>query len=74
MNLLETAKEVKKLSKEINLASSEKKNLILKNLKDNIKRKEEEVLKENEKDVGNSKKEGLSLNLIERLTYILQLV
>lgn len=68
MEVLEIAKEVKKVSRQINLASTEKKDFILQKLKENISNSYEEILKENKKDIENAKKMGLSESLIERLS------
>ncbi len=68
MEVLEIAKKVKKASRQINLASSEKKDFILLTLKENISSRHEEILKENKKDIKNAKKIGLSESLIERLS------
>lgn len=68
MEVLEIAKKVKKAAKEINLASSRKKDLVLLTLKENINNNCDKILKENKKDIENAKNVGLSESLIERLS------
>ena len=72
MSVLEIAKEVKRVADQINLATTEKKNEILYNLKLNISKHVEEILDANFKDIENSKKNNLSLSFIERLTLNLE--
>ncbi len=68
MKVLEIAKKVKNASRQINLASSEKKDFILMKLKENVANSYEEILKENKKDIENARRMGLSESLIERLS------
>ena len=68
MSVLEIAKKVKEASRQINLATTKKKNEILYNLKLNLSKRMEEILSANRKDIENAKNNNMSLSKIERLT------
>lgn len=67
ISVKELAKEAKKASKELSLVSTEQKNSALVAMAKNIRDKEVEILRENEKDLVAGKEKGYDQALLDRL-------
>ena len=68
MEILDVVRNVKNSAKEINFSSSEKRDEILKNIKEEILENIEKIIEFNQKDLKKAKEQKLQKHFIERLT------
>ena len=66
-SVFETAKKVKAASREIMTAGTEKKNLALSLIADELEKSKAEILSENEKDLALAEENGMSRSMLDRL-------
>ncbi len=68
MEILDVVRNVKKFAKEINFSSSEKRDEILRNVKEEVLKNIEKIIEFNEKDLKKAKENNMPKHLVERLT------